>query len=1159
MRARWILTRRLSCLLAFAMANGMPAQNREALTQPKVPLEQFLNRDGTLNLENGFRGSVDPAGWQMQAGPNGEPRFVPAGAAYPTASSVQLMAAPGDENWDDSFFLNGTDRYINALAADGNGNIYAGGVFTSAGGIRANYIAKWDGSNWSALGSGMNSTVADLEVDGNGNVYAGGSFTTAGGNSVNYVAKWDGNNWSALGTGMNSAVMALAVDGAGNLYAGGFFTMAGGVSANYIAKWNGASWSALGTGMSVGPANGLPLVRSLAVDGSGNLYAGGDFFKAGGITVNHIAKWNGSSWSALGSGTAGTVLAVAADGSGNVYVGGQFLSIGGVNFNSIAKWNGSSWSPLGSGMAGSSTFSTVTIRALVVDGDGNLYAGGSFATAGGVNANCIAKWNGSSWSALGSGVNPVIVYGSGVFAILPVGNEVLYVGGSFMRVGGIAANNFARWDGSAWSKLGTDGDGINALVYALAVDGSGNVYAGGLFTNAGGLNVNYIAKWDGNSWTQLGGGMNERVTALALDSNGNLYAAGLFTSAGGVSAKYIAKWDGTNWSALGSGMNDFVVVLMVDDDDYLYAGGLFTLAGGSGVNRIAKWDGSTWSAIGTGMNAAVTALAQDGNGAIYAGGDFTVAGSVPANRVAMWNGSSWSSLGAGVNGQVRELLWDGNGNLYVGGAFTTAGGSPANRIAKWNGAAWSALGSGVEVVTHSDAGALAMDGNGHLYVGGYFNFVGGVSANYIAKWDGSNWSALGSGLNGYPHVLHMGASGHLYAAGDFSLAGDKVSLRMARYSTNQPPTVSAGGPYSANEGGSVMVTATGGDPENGPLTYAWDLDNDGSFETSGQSPAFSAEDLDGPSDHIITVQVTDNGGLAATAEAIVNVINVAPAAAFTATPATIIMGQSTTLAFSEPADPGTADAAAGFKYSFDYTNDGTFEISEATANSQTHAYPASGIYTAAGRIQDKDGGFTGYTIQVTVLTPQDAVRNLIAQVQALNKPQGNGLIGKLNVVIKRLDDNRIDKAIEMLQEFIAQVEVFLGNGIFTAAQGEPLIEAANAIIAALSSSAQAAGLEKEAGKTPAAGAPPTEFQLAQNSPNPFNPATTIQFSVPRPSHVRLKVYNSSGAEVATLVDRQIAAGIYKINWDAGHFASGIYLYRLEAEGFVAAKRLLLMK
>ena len=89
---------------------------------------------------------------------------------------------------------------------------------------------------------------------------------------------------------------------------------------------------------------------------------------------------------------------------------------------------------------------------------------------------------------------------------------------------------------------------------------------------------------------------------------------------------------------------------------------------------------------------------------------------------------------------------------------------------------------------------------------------------------------------------------------------------------NAPPTVDAGGPYAVVEGESVTVTATGSDPDGDPLTYAWDLDDNGSFETSGQSATFSAALLAAPSTRTIKVQVTDPGGLTATDTATVNVI-----------------------------------------------------------------------------------------------------------------------------------------------------------------------------------------------------------------------------------------------------------------------------------------------
>jgi predicted extracellular nuclease len=96
--------------------------------------------------------------------------------------------------------------------------------------------------------------------------------------------------------------------------------------------------------------------------------------------------------------------------------------------------------------------------------------------------------------------------------------------------------------------------------------------------------------------------------------------------------------------------------------------------------------------------------------------------------------------------------------------------------------------------------------------------------------------------------------------------------QVVRVTLNDPPTVDAGGPYQAPERGSVAVTATGGDPEDGPLSYAWDLDGNGSFETPGQTATFSARNLRAPATRTVRVRVTDDGGLTATDAATVDVI-----------------------------------------------------------------------------------------------------------------------------------------------------------------------------------------------------------------------------------------------------------------------------------------------
>jgi hypothetical protein len=177
------------------------------------------------------------------------------------------------------------DNSVLALAV-GTDYLYAGGDFTSAGGVsNTNYIAKWSttSSSWSALGTGVNGSVRALAVSGS-DLYAGGSFTTAGVVQAKYIAKWNGS-WSALGTGMDKSVYALSAIGA-NLYAGGNFTTAGENSANYIANWNGTSWSALEIGMN-------NKVNALAIIGE-YLYAGGEFTSAGGNTLYYIARWHDS-------------------------------------------------------------------------------------------------------------------------------------------------------------------------------------------------------------------------------------------------------------------------------------------------------------------------------------------------------------------------------------------------------------------------------------------------------------------------------------------------------------------------------------------------------------------------------------------------------------------------------------------------------------------------------------------------------------------------------------------------------------------------------------------------------------------------------------------------------------------------------------------------
>jgi hypothetical protein len=215
-------------------------------------------------------------------------RVADANATYP----VRIDPTFSDANW---VSLNpgmpGADDKVWAIAADASGDVYVGGDFSVIGAVVANYIAKWNGSAWSALGSGMNGYVDALLVSGT-TLYAGGGFTTAGGVTAQYIAAWNGSAWSALGTGMDYDVYALVVSGS-DLYAGGDFSTAGGVTANCVAAWDRGAWSALGSGIGGGSFGGSgPYVYVLAADGSGHLFVGGEYSLAGTNVSPFIAQAN---------------------------------------------------------------------------------------------------------------------------------------------------------------------------------------------------------------------------------------------------------------------------------------------------------------------------------------------------------------------------------------------------------------------------------------------------------------------------------------------------------------------------------------------------------------------------------------------------------------------------------------------------------------------------------------------------------------------------------------------------------------------------------------------------------------------------------------------------------------------------------------------------
>jgi hypothetical protein len=372
-----------------------------------------------------------------------------------------------------------------------------------------------------------------------------------------------------------------------------------------------------------------------------------------------------------------TVHALAVDAFGGLIAGGRFANVGASATARIARWNGTSWAPLGAGVDGD-------VHALAVGPfTGMLFAGGTFGNAGGAPAAAIARWDGLAWTPLGSGVAPLVPFGASVQAIAAFGNGDVVIGGAFANVGGVPAANVARWNGSTWSALGS---GCNGTVRGLVVAPNDvDVYATGSFTTAGGVVCNGIARWNGASWSPLGTGLGLfGGNAVAVAANGDVVVGGPFVTAGGGNASRVARWNGAGWQALGAGTNGPVTALLALPNGDVVAGGAFTTAGGAPAAGIAKWNGLAWQAIGTGTNGTVLDFALLPSGAVAAAGDFTTAGGNAAGRLAHADSSCApvaSAAGAGCSGSAGSVTLAALRLPLLGGVFLARGsGLPANAL-----------------------------------------------------------------------------------------------------------------------------------------------------------------------------------------------------------------------------------------------------------------------------------------------------------------------------------------------------------------------------------------------------------------------------------------------------------------------------------------------
>ena len=476
----------------------------------------------------------------------------------------------------------------------------------------------------------------------------------------------------------------------------------------------------------------------------------------------------------------------------------------------------------------------------IAEGNGNLYVGGEFEHAGGVAASNIACWDGTSWSALGDGVN------GRVSSIYLFGSEV-WAGGLFSEAGGEASNRISKWADGFWHDL--DG-GMDAGEVKAIIAENGRIYVGGeqVYKEIDGINDIYlVARWNDFHWERVGTSiLNDEYVGFGTvydfaHFNTKLYAVGEFDKCGTNWCNHIAAFDGGNWHPVGDGDGfDNRAFSLEPWGEELYIGGGFYQADGIDTFGMARllWGGSFgaiadgaapgsalclaselggYMAVGTtdgifkytvapgnwvgeigDLEPAVPGFNDFNLDVVFLGGELYSCGSFfwqssYRDGVGVWDGDAWQRLGAGLatrgsqdTGQwfdQVECLLGYQGELFAGGYFQI---KPIdNNLANCDGVAlfdghfWRGLGSGLGIYVHT-----AIEHEGELVVGGSFGWDL-AQRGRIARWDGADWVVLAAdvGFAGGDvyDLVHYGEQQELIACGAFNQVDWNTANRIARW------------------------------------------------------------------------------------------------------------------------------------------------------------------------------------------------------------------------------------------------------------------------------------------------------------------------------------------------------------------------------------------
>jgi len=452
----------------------------------------------------------------------------------------------------------------------------------------------------------------------------------------------------------------------------------------------------------------------------------------------------------------GFVHVVVTQSDGKILIGGEFTSLspnGGapVQRNHIARLN-----PDGTLDVDFNPDANEIVRAIAVQADGNILAGGDFHGAnsiGGADRNYLARLNAITGSVMNDDLTFPNASGP-VYSLAVQANRQILVGGVFHganSIGGAERNYIARLEMTGAVDMMFNPNAQNA-VFAIVMQGDGKILVGGFFHKAnsiGGADRNNIARLerDGTADMMFDPDANDVVRAIAVQADGKILIGGGFTSVDGQVRNRIARLDATTGKIMGDDLmfdpnaSNPVLAIAMQADGKILVGGQFNGAnsiGGANRNFMARLKTTGEADLTFNPNASLTvlAIAVQPDGKILAGGiGFNGANSIDGqtrNGIARLetDGRLDQTLDLGfVDGLVYATAVQPDGKILIGGDFTTVFGNVRrNNIARLN--ADGTLDS-FDPDADNAVNAIAVQSDGQILIGGDFtriNNVGGLNA-----------------------------------------------------------------------------------------------------------------------------------------------------------------------------------------------------------------------------------------------------------------------------------------------------------------------------------------------------------------------------------------------------------------------------------------------